>query len=325
MTAVYEQLRQLGFSKHYVRSQLPAWWDDELLAESSGTAQFLAIVRRQFGLRVRHNEAGEPLLSPRNINACFKTTKATDEGELNNFVQFARASTKVVLSAMEPTNVGRLHPADVRAEILQDNEQLNLHSLLQWCWKKGIPVIQLTNPPPGFKRPMGCVLNMGGRPAIVLGFRDKSPAKQLFVLAHELGHIAHGHYEAQEALVDSDIGYIEETILGQEVAAPDDMETQADDWAKALIRGNCRIPEWGALTDPLSLATEALQFSREHQVDAGHLILSHGFVHKAWDKARAALAFVEQANAIEITKAALTNALVDSLDEDIYEYINRLA
>ena len=83
--------------------------------------------------------------------------------------------------------------------------RVTLHALLYYCWNMGIPVLPLTHFPTGAKKPDALAGLFAGRPAIVLCKPHKQTARMLFILAHELGHIALKHIEENGLWVDGHV------------------------------------------------------------------------------------------------------------------------
>lgn len=89
-------------------------------------------------------------------------------------------------------------PAEIRREVLAASGDVTLATLLEWTWKKGIPVVPLA----GKGVFAAAVFTLESGPAIVIKDARDLSAFWLFDLAHELGHVAQAH--VQTALVDVD-------------------------------------------------------------------------------------------------------------------------
>lgn len=113
----------------------------------------------------------------------------------------------------------------------------------------------------------GMVTFAGGRPVIVLT-KKASADWQLFVLAHEIGHIACHHlsFDDGEAILDetidsdpsNDINEQEANHFALQVITPHGLGLRIED----------RVPK------APELAVDALRFGREHGIHPGHVILS---------------------------------------------------
>jgi Zn-dependent peptidase ImmA (M78 family) len=79
-------------------------------------------------------------------------------------------------------------PAQIRQELNGPAGQLSLASLTEWAWSMGVIVIPMSGP--GFSAAAWFV---GQRPVIVIKAAQDLMAHWLFILVHEIGHIALGH------------------------------------------------------------------------------------------------------------------------------------
>jgi Zn-dependent peptidase ImmA (M78 family) len=78
------------------------------------------------------------------------------------------------------------------------------------------------------KKPDGMAVRVGSRYAIVLCRNHRYSAWPLFILAHELGHIARGHLKQDGLLVDDD----------NWATDVEGAEKEANDFAVKLLTGN---------------------------------------------------------------------------------------
>ncbi|WP_337906885.1 ImmA/IrrE family metallo-endopeptidase [Iningainema tapete] len=140
----------------------------------------------------------------------------------------------------------------MRDEILKTRQIINIEGLLEFCWNHGIPVVHFD----GFPTTQevhkfdGMVAFVAQRPVIVISINRCSPARLLFILAHELGHIIKGHVN-NYAIVDEEID--PESIDVEEI--------EANEFASELLL--CRDIEYytqGASTGE-QLVAIAQQFS----------------------------------------------------------------
>lgn len=116
--------------------------------------------------------------------------------------------------------------AKIRTKILSDRQYIDLESVLNFCWNHGIPVVHFHEFPKGIKKFQGMVACFDKRPVIIISPKDKSFAKLLFIVLHELGHIYKNHLN-NNILID------EKVKLGNS----DDEEVEANEFAIELMFG----------------------------------------------------------------------------------------
>ena len=125
-----------------------------------------------------------------------------------------------------------------------------------------------------------------GRPVIVLCKRDRHTAWLLFILAHELGHIALSHIKDNEVLLDEDV-----KDLG------DQEEEEANAFAIELLAGDAdrRYSYTGdTWLGAQQLAQLAAEVGARDCVDPGHIVLNYAHTMNGyWGVANAALDILE--------------------------------
>jgi len=224
----------------------------------------------------------------------------------------------------------------IRNNILETNSTVGLESLVDFCWKSGVPVIHVsTFPSDAKKKPMGFTLRVEGRPAIVLCLNNNQPAKQLFILAHELGHVFHDHVPENGSLLDESVhGKSDGEHAAMEVEAvdfpADEEELEADRFAIELLNGRSETTlvfesRW---PNARSLAESALALGRQNHIDTGLVVLNtaHGIGGGFWPVANAALKLLDPApNAIgSIRERLAANLDWEQLPEDSSEFLMRI-
>jgi hypothetical protein len=237
-TQAYAQLRAVGYPRAYIDKLLPDWWDNALLRTSAGALQFAMILKQRLGLDVSFADSGAIGIRPGAVRARFKHRADTAEGEL-------AIAASMGLALAELTNVGMRaayqelpgEPLALRELIVRRSGRatVDFEGLLDVAWAHGIPVIFLHDLPNRCKRLTGLAAMLGARPVIVLGLKHEQRARQLFVLAHELGHILSGHVAAGTVLIDEDIADVTDALHAG--ASPNDgEEAEADHFALQLLR-----------------------------------------------------------------------------------------
>ena len=121
--------------------------------------------------------------------------------------------------------------------------------------------------PKNAKRPDGFAARVNGRPVIVLCRHAKYSAWLLFILAHELGHLALGHVPEEGTLIDQ--GLDEDSL--------DEEEQQANAFAIELLTGraNRRGIAAGRWPNAEELAKSAQGIGRKSMIDPGHVVLNY--------------------------------------------------
>lgn len=148
----------------------------------------------------------------------------------------------------------------------------------------------------------------------------------LFVLAHEMGHVAEGHLDQCEG------GAIVDEKVSEEDGDTDEQERAANAYALQVLtggeKGNIRL---NRLMNAGSLADAALRFGRANGIDPGHVILNavknspiNG--KEPWPLGNAALKHIgENVAAADMCRDALRrNVDVDALSDDSFEFLERI-
>lgn len=304
MTGLYRRLRGVGLTRSFVQKAiLPEWWDDDLAMNPAGHAEGLLYLSRHLGLDLASLRDPDLPLSFREFGACkVKTSGGVADEDLA--LPRALATRSAQLAAFATGLAASPPPADpllARREILGLGEPwVGLAGLTEYCWSLGIPVMHLSCFPAGRKRPDGLTVRVDGRPVIVLCKKSRFSAPLLFILAHELGHVALGHVDADGVLVDESI----------DRDAVDREEAEANAFAAGLLAGDedTRLRTVGRWPDARQLAEMAGHHGRRIKVDPGHVILdySRAMGKKLRALANAALTRVEPEGAgLETVRRAL--------------------
>ncbi len=162
----------------------------------------------------------------------------------------------------------------------------------------------------------GMVTLVNDRPVIILARNEVYSSWQLFILAHEVGHILRGHIQNGDSLVDDKISN----------ESSDSEEMEANEEAIILIteKSDTRIvPSSRFWLKADRLANAAKEFSDERKIDPGHVVLNYGHTNNQMPAARAALKkLYPNDNAIETIRDFIkSNLSSDSIPEDTYSYL----
>jgi len=304
--SAFESLKAAGYPRPYVERLLPDWWDHSLFKTSAGAIQFALLLKQRLGLIVNFSQDGSLSIDAATPNARFKRRKDTEEGELNIAASLGVALARLsIFSARMPYDPLPSAPHIIGQLVreISGRNSVGFEGLLSLCWSRGIPVLFLKDMPKTSKRMTGMAVSVQGRPAIILGFNSHQPARQLFVLAHELAHIVCGHVGENGVLIDEDIVEITDALAGSDATKKDAEEKEADSFALTLLRnGHANVLKHIGRTDSAAvLASNAVLIGNQLGVDPGHLILSYAREHDDWARANQALGYIaEPSGAIEL-------------------------
>jgi Zn-dependent peptidase ImmA (M78 family) len=281
MNDLYSRLTSLGLPKIFVRKNLlPDWWDEEFEATDGAVLQAASYVSRRLNLDIDSllESNGQPIQAIE-CKARFKTQRNQDLEKISLAYCLAARIAELVAYACKPSYqpIDGISVADIRHEILRTQSSVNLTGLLEFCWSRGIPILHFSEFPKttGIQKFDGMVAFFYDHPVIILSHKSCFSAWQLFIAAHEVGHIYKKHLD-NGAIVDSRI---------EPTNSDDNEETEANEVASELLLGNpdmiytARHP----FVSGEQLATSALAISKRDQVDPGVVTLNF-----AWSKANQA-------------------------------------
>ncbi len=159
----------------------------------------------------------------------FKARSNTIESDFTEVRILLTQAARLIASAIKevPFPSFSKAAATYRADMLANGATwVGFAELLNFSWSSGIPVIHCPVKLAG-KKPDGIAFKMNGRPVIALCKNAKNSAWLLFILAHELGHIALGHVDDNGMLLDATVN--REDTESDEIAA--------DRYATKLLTG----------------------------------------------------------------------------------------
>lgn len=320
--------------KKEVFEALPEWWE-EALGHPSGVYEVRGFVAKHFGLEIGPNGQLRQRLMP---HACFKTRTGIDITEVASARAMATAVARIVAAATvharppganTPWSGGLPSAADLRRAVLDSGRPwVSLSDLLAVCWEHGIPVVYLPSLPVSKPKMEGMVTFCGGRPVILVTTKKaEQPAWMLFVLAHEMGHVALRHLD------ECDGGSIvDEKVSEDEDGVADPQEVAANAYALQLLTGGERsVFSLKHLMKAEALAEAAMRFGRERHIDPGHVVLNavrNTTVggKSPWGLGTSALKHLdhESASSVMCRDALRQNVDLDALSDDSFEFLERL-
>ncbi len=322
LTSLFDRLDNIGLKKTYVRARLlPSWWDDEVASTPAGFAELAMLLARRARIPVSALlDKGAALSHLPGGDVSFKAPAGTNLSNLtlaqNLAIQVARSSIpglRVALRAVPSAD-------EVRSTMLAKGlPWVGFGDLLDYCWTElGIPVLPISNFPTGIIKMDGLAANIDGRAVIVISNQHLQAAWLLFILAHEIGHVASGHVGLNKTLVDSDI----------DREGQDAEETQANAYATLLLRGENGKTLPKHTMNGETLLDRAKSQARGNRIDPGHLILSYAKEKKGkfWPVANRALGLLDPgANAPQIMRDKMVEHLDwSAFSDDVTEYIRRM-
>jgi hypothetical protein len=313
---VFDALDRVGLPQPYVRALLPSWWDDRGADSPAGMAEFKLMLSRSLGVSVEElgDERPTILFKLPHVRKLKRSIRYS-ENQLTPALSVALAAAKVAVAAC-PIRYSPLPPAaELRNSILSTlgGKYVSLRGLLRICWLHGIPVLHVGSFPDGMPKMDGVVASIDGRPAIVLAKRTLFSAWMSFVLTHEMGHIAEGHFRHGELLIDESL-----TDSPNEGTPLDAEELAADRYALEVLGHAGDIEQQLAATSsPSDMARAAMTTHRQLGVDAGHTLLRFAYTTGQWDRAVAALKVLDtQLSAVRDVHAAMLHEIDPSLVAD---------
>jgi len=213
MKDIYDRLSKVGITRAYVKKYiLPDWWEDSIAEVPANRVQAEMILSRQLGIDLHALHDRKTRLRPRSqIVAKFKERGGVKVAQLDVAAALAaRVAEIAALSIDAPLQLDALSALTIRQRILDDGARwVGFENLLDFCWRVGVPVVHVAHFPTGCRKMNGMATLAKDRPVIVLTHKRKQPAWQLFILAHELGHIIRGHLNTETvAFVDEKVNHI---------------------------------------------------------------------------------------------------------------------
>ncbi|NJM40747.1 MAG: ImmA/IrrE family metallo-endopeptidase, partial [Anaerolineae bacterium] len=221
----------MGISRNFVREKiLPEWWDDRAAINPAGYAEAIGYISRSLSLDLHSLMPDRKIQWATHRVSKFKHTANVSESQLAVAQAIAtRVAELAVHVVVEPYKVIPQAAQAIRNDILASGtDWVDLDSLLDYCWSHGIPVVPVTQFPNHARKIDGLATCADGRLAIAISKVSKHSAWLLFVLAHELGHIALGHLNKHAVVVDAKV----------EPDSKDSDEEAANRFANELLTGD---------------------------------------------------------------------------------------
>lgn len=321
MQSLYGKLRCVGYSRKYISSLLPDWWDDEIAATPAGYQEASLRLGSLFGVQpssLRDPDAPPSLRVPDGRR--FKRQIGHAEQQLDVACALALSTAAMTLRWL-PQCAQRASLPDAKAIrdlLLADHAYIDFPVLLDYVWQQGIPVIFLGYLPTNAKKMAGLAFEYQGTPVIVLT-SGRLHGHLVFDLAHELAHIALGHVSQGKCVVDQDI----------DDNANDPDEQAANRFAIELLTGDpdCRIVPRGRHLNGQELASSALRYGEKNRIDPLHVALNYGHTQQQWPIANAAVKILSSdtpSDQVILRQRLITELRDNEIDEDELATLSRL-
>jgi hypothetical protein len=290
MADLYSRLKVVGFPRKYVQETiLPDWWEDHLAQDPSNRRLAELAVAKGLGIPL------DALTDPRRELALqgfeetrFRHWDGADEAALVPAVAIGRRAAEIALCGFQNLpdySLKGVRPDVLRDEILAADQFIDLSNLLATCWKRGVPVLFIRSLPPQAKRVEGMALRVRDRPVILLSSSRKAPAWLIWHLAHEMGHIAHGHLGGSDMI---------DVKIRDGLKEP--QEVEANDFAHQLVYGSGRGFRAPRHLKPKVVARQAQLEGEQSRILPASILASYAFHMNAWGVVQKALQILGQAD-----------------------------
>lgn len=314
------RLAAKGYKENFVRKKvLPDWWEDGIAENPAGYQQAAMLLSRNLCLDLRTLLDENAAIHQRTLETPkYKLRGQDTEDTVRVATCIAYRAAQLACHAL-PTPYAELPPTAmaIRNAILATGAScIGFETLLDYCWRNGIPVLHVSEFPKDAHKPHALAAIVDGRPAIVLCMDTPYSARLLFHLAHELGHIALGHMAGYAILVEEEIRGDDDT----------DEERDANQFALELLTGfKQRSYNFGSV-NASQLATVAEAVGYDADVDAGFIALSHGYATGNWGAAGGALKLIEPTpSAVSFVRERIKRNLApELLSRDNADYLMRI-
>lgn len=327
LNTIFGSLEAAGFPRDLQRLLLPEWVTPEVLSDEAASAEVATILAKRLGLRPTSLFSRTPHIEAlRRRDTKYKRSIPNRSKDLTAATAVAVNVAETIAAAYRiPFSPFPTDAQNFRLGVLTDfpGNWLGLRNLLMYCWAHGVPVIYLAEIGQGVAKMDGMVVQTNDRPVIVLSKTADLWAWQLFVLAHEVAHVALGHVESDEILIDAELG--KESYAMED---PDADERAADAFAIAVLNGrpDATYRVSSERVNAPTLAKAAFEHGKPQKIDPGHIVLN--FAHRSgnWPVGVAAAKILQGDQppaAVVINDAMWRQFAPDDFSDDTLEFLRR--
>lgn len=168
--------------------------------------------------------------------------KGTEKSKMEPHHRLLRTAGMILLEATpRPFDSDLPSASQLRKELLvkslsrSKEPVVGLQELLDFAASVGVPVFFMSNFEGVGGKPDAAILKIDKRPVIAICRDEKPYAHVAYLLAHELGHLYHRHWEQYPLMADGDLNKTSD--LSQ-------VEMEADDYAREVLFGD---PKYSAV------------------------------------------------------------------------------
>ena len=263
------RLSRAGFNRQLVATALlPDWWEQEHSSDQTVLPEIEVRVSRFLGIPISTvRDPTQPLYVPPYSGAQLRRVRDINRDRLGPAIHTAAQVGAAVVRNLRTHTTFTTLPGEAREfrQLLDvhGGTPIQLESILNELWTRGVPVIQLdTLPSPKFQ---GLAIFVEGHPVICLGHRHDEPGRVTFIVSHEVAHIATGDCSPTTPILhEIDGGYDDS-----------EMEQAADQFAVRVLLGNCDTAlQAEDDIDAKRLAQEAFDMELKTGAEASAIIYS---------------------------------------------------
>jgi hypothetical protein len=325
---IFDSLESAGFPRSLQSMLLPDWVTPTVLSDPATSSEIAIILAKRLGLRVSPLLAASPRIeSLRRRDIKYKRSIPTKSKNLNAASSIAVSIAESVASACLVEYRSFLGIANAfRKEVFSffPGKWLGLRNLLMTCWLHGVPVVYLNDLGMGVAKMDGMVVYTNSRPVIILSKASQLWAWQLFILAHEVAHLALGHVTPGEILIDEELSENSYALEDK-----DSDEYTADMFAIELLNGrpNATYTASDERVNFRELAESAYQFGKSNQIDPAHIALNFANYTGKWNVGVEAAKLLQGENpsALDVINEAMWGGInTELLPLDTIEFLGRM-
>jgi Zn-dependent peptidase ImmA (M78 family) len=320
MSDLYDRLSKIGFPQQFVQDQvLPDWWCSEFEESAGAVIEAASYAARRLSLdlnSILYNEesiAFTPIGQPK-----FKSQQGSDSEKMAIPTALSHRIAELVAYACisKYQSLVGVPISQIRKDLIENSGVISLDSLLKFCWSNGIPVIHCNNFPQNTAKFHGMTTWIKNRPVIVISFKDLSPSRLLFIVAHELGHIYKGHLSIEsEVMIDQQI----------DLDSVDEEEIEANEFAGELLLGAANMSYYFPKQyNGQNLANYCRRIATRDQISPGLIAWNYAWKDplekKRWGLARKAASILEPG---DNAPAQINHYLQNKIDWDLLSEDNQ--
>lgn len=266
--AVARAAKAAELQPKFVRDRfIPDTWSDALMHTPAGELQVYAVLAQALALNYESWLAEDgPVPAPLGPLHCY-IRAGLNPGQVSAPHRLIHRVAELVFCSYNrpfvplPGDAAVMRNELLSAALSQGRACISLEDLIGYSWDHGLPVVHVRNFGANTKKMDAAVLNVDGRPFVAICRNDKPYAKTAYKVAHELAHVALGHWQDYSMIADVALDSVD----------VDPTERDADLFACALVFGE---PEFSFSS--LGLGVEQIDyFAAKNHIDPLALLLAY--------------------------------------------------